>query len=305
MTSKFLDVKKQLPILGVGMGLRNEVEDETFEHAEQIDWLEIISEQFMGLGGKSRARLDRALKVFPLIAHGVGLSLGSTDEIDQDYIRSLKKLLKHIDAPWWSDHLCFSAFGGVQTHELLPLPFSREAVAHCVTRAKKVQEMTDIPFLLENITYYMRMPGSELDEAQFLSEVLEQADCGLLLDINNVYVNSLNHKFDPIEFMDQIPLERTVQIHIAGHHHAPEFDAYVDTHGATPPRPVLDLLKYVMERVPVNAILLERDQHFPDEFSELLAELDDIRAVVKAAQPGWLDSKSQANQAKTSHRVRG
>lgn len=302
MTSKFFDVKKQLPILGVGMGLRNEVEDETFEHAAQIDWLEIISEQFMGLGGKSRARLDRALKVFPLIAHGVGLSLGSTDEIDQDYIRSLKKLLKHIDAPWWSDHLCFSAFGGVQTHELLPLPFSREAVAHCVTRAKKVQEMTDIPFLLENITYYMRMPGSELDEAQFLSEVLEQADCGLLLDINNVYVNSLNHKFNPFEFMDQIPLERTVQIHIAGHHHAPEFDAYVDTHGATPPRPVLDLLKYVMERVPVNAILLERDQHFPDEFSELLAELDDIRSVVKEAQPGWLDSKSQA---KTSHQVRG
>lgn len=295
-----MNLKRNFPRLGVGLGLRHEVEEETFQHADEIDWLEIISEQYMGLGGKARARLDRAMSRFPVVAHGVGLSIGSTDELDEDYMRSLQKLLQRTETPWWSDHLCFSAFGGVQTHELLPLPFSREAAKHCVKQTRKVQQITQRPFLLENITYYMQVPGTEMTEAQFISEVLEQADCGLLLDVNNVYVNSLNHKFDPYEFMDQIPLERTVQIHMAGHKLAPELNTYVDTHGSTPPKPVLDLLKYVLERVKVNAILLERDQDFPDDFGVLISELRDIRAVVKEAQPELLEKSNPAGSAKAA-----
>jgi uncharacterized protein (UPF0276 family) len=301
MPSEFINLKKKFPCLGVGLGFRNEVEEETFQHADEIDWLEIISEQYMGLGGKARARLDRAMSRFPCVAHGVGLSIGSTDELDDDYMRSLQKLLSRIEHPWWSDHLCFSAFGGVQTHELLPLPFSREAVKHCVDRTRKVQEITQRPFLLENITYYMRVPGTEMTEAQFISEVLEQADCGLLLDINNVYVNSLNHNFDPYEFMNQIPLERTVQIHMAGYKHAPELNAYVDTHGSTPVKPVMELLKYVLERVKVNAVLLERDQDFPDDFGSLISELQEIRTIVKEAQPEMLAKNKSAGAAQVVH----
>jgi len=292
MASQFRDLKKILPSLGVGLGLRPELAEQTLQSTDRIDWLEIISEQYVGLGGKTRQRLEQAASVFSLIPHGVSLSLGSTDDLNREYLLSLKKLLDVVDPPWWSDHLCFSSFGGVYMHDLLPLPFSKEAVKHVAERARIVQETIERPFLIENITFYMRVPGSEMTEAQFISEVIEQADCGLLLDINNVYVNSLNHKFDPFAFIDQIPLERTVQIHLAGHKHAKQFNAFVDTHGAPVIEPVFELLTHVLKRVEVKAILLERDQNFPDDFDDLLAELDEIREIVRQSQPELLKSKA-------------
>jgi len=179
-------------------------------------------------------------------------------------------------------------------HDLLPMPFSHEAVAHVAKRARAVQEQVGRPFLLENISFYMQMPGHEMTEAQFLGEVLEQADCGLLLDVNNIYVNSVNHGFDPYEFLNQIPLERTVQIHVAGHSHVD--DVIIDTHGASVVQPVFALLKYVLERTDVKAVMLERDQNFP-AFKEILAELAEIRAIVEATQPGMLKSRIPAIQA--------
>jgi uncharacterized protein (UPF0276 family) len=192
----------------------------------------------------------------------------------------LKKLLDFIEAPWFSDHLCFTSFDGIYMHDLLPLPRSKEAINLIAEKVKRVQGTIGRPFLLENISYYMNVPGSEMNDSQFLAEVAEKADCGLLLDVNNVYVNSLNHGFNPFQYLDQIPLERTVQIHIAGHKQGTDY--VIDTHGAAVVEPVFELLQYVLERVDVNGVMLERDQNFP-EFEEILSEVDHIREISQAA----------------------
>ncbi|MBS2001732.1 MAG: DUF692 domain-containing protein [Candidatus Obscuribacterales bacterium] len=291
MTNQFLAAKKQLPNLGIGLGLRRELANETFDNANKIDWLELVPENYMGLGGAARQRLEKVASRFPLVSHGVNLSLGSTDELNPDYLAALKKLVDRIDAPWFSDHLCFTSVDGVYLHDLLPLPFSKEAVKHCASRARQVQHTLNRPFLIENISAYMHMPGGEMTEAQFLSSVLEEADCGMLLDVNNVYVNSQNHKFDPFEFLKQIPLERTVQIHVAGH--STGEGTIIDTHGSAIIEPVFQLLKFVLERTDVKAVMIERDQNFP-QFSELLDELARIRAIANEVQP-TLASVSRAH----------
>ncbi len=282
MARDFLDIKKGLPVIGVGLGLRREIAEETFNHANEIDWLEFVPENYMGLGGMAKERLETALGQFPLVSHGVNLSIGSTDELSTEYLSELKEILDRANAPWWSDHLCFTSIGGAYLHDLLPLPFTKEAVKHIADRIKRVQDYTGRPFLIENISFYMNMPGAEMTDAQFMTDILESADCGLLLDVNNVYVNSVNHNFDPCDYLNQIPLDRTVQMHVAGHKRIGEF--VIDTHGAPLIEPVYDLLNYVLERTTVHGVLLERDQNFP-EFDELLAELQMIRAVAQKTQP--------------------
>lgn len=282
MTNQFLAAKKQLPNLGIGLGLRRELANETLDNANKIDWLELVPENYMGLGGAARARLEKVASRFPLVSHGVNLSLGSTDELNAEYLTALKRLLNKIDSPWFSDHLCFTSVDGVYMHDLLPLPFSIEAAKHCARRAQEVQHKLDRPFLIENISAYMHMPGGQMTEAQFLSTVLEEADCGMLLDVNNVYVNSQNHNFDPFEFLKQIPLERTVQIHVAGH--STGEGMIIDTHGSAVIEPVFQLLKFVLERTDVKAVMIERDQNFP-EFSELIGELSSIRKIAAEVQP--------------------
>src|SRR5579875_1440630 len=208
MATDFLDLKKTLPTLGVGLGLRRDLAEETFASSGRLDWLEFVPENYMGIGGRARDLIERAGERFPLVSHGINLSVGSTDELNSQYLKDLKHLLDATGAPWWSDHLCFSSVDGIYMHDLLPLPFSREAVRHIAERVKRVQDFVGRPFLLENISFYMHAPGCELTEAQFLSEVAEAADCGLLLDVNNVYVNSINHGYDARAFIDAIPLER-------------------------------------------------------------------------------------------------
>lgn len=291
MSQDFFKIKNDLPVLGVGLGLRRELESETFANADKIDWLEIVPENYMDVGGRARARLESALKQFPVVTHGVNLSIGSTDELSKDYLKSLKGLLDFIDAPWFSDHLCFTSFGGAYMHDLLPLPQTKEAVRHIAERIKRVQDYIERPLILENISYYMELPHAEISEAQFLGEVLEKADCGLLLDVNNVYVNSINLNFDPYKYLAAIPLDRTVQMHVAGHSHGDE--VIIDTHGAPVIEPVFDLLTYVLERVPVKAVMLERDQNYPP-FEDILAELEEIRSIAANTQPA-LTLVSQSN----------
>lgn len=276
----FLDTKKRLPNLGIGLGLRRELATKTLESESRIDWLELVPENYMGLGGACRERLESARNKFPLVTHGINLSIGSTDDLNSDYLSKLKKLLDLIDAPWFSDHLCFTSCDGIYMHDLLPLPRSKEAIKLIAEKVKRVQETIGRPFLLENISYYMNVPGCEMNDSQFLAEVAEKADCGLLLDVNNVYVNSLNHGFDPYQYLDQIPLERTVQIHVAGHKQGSEY--VIDTHGSAVVEPVFELLQYVLERVEAKGVMLERDQNFP-EFEEILLEVDRIRAISDAA----------------------
>jgi uncharacterized protein (UPF0276 family) len=282
MSGDFLDIKKGLPVIGVGLGLRREIAQQTFEHANEIAWLEFIPENYMGLGGMARERLETAIGAFPLVSHGVNLSIGSTDDLNQDYLASLKKLLDKTNAPWWSDHLCYTTIGGAYMHDLLPLPFTKEAVRHIADRIKRVQDYIERPFLLENISFYMNMPGAEMTDAQFLAEIVEKADCGLLLDVNNVYVNSQNHQFDPMDYLREIPVERTVQMHVAGHKRIGEY--IIDTHGAALIEPVYELMRWVLKQTTVKGVLLERDQNFPP-FAELLEEIRTIRGIATQEQP--------------------
>ena len=280
MSSDFLSVKKQLPHLGVGLGLRRELAEQIFKDRGEIDFLEIIPEQYMCKGGESKERLERACALYPSVSHGVNLSLGSADPLDEDYLKALKGFLAEIGAPWFSDHVCFASLGQVYFHELLPVPFNKATLAHMVARVKRVKEFIELPFLVENTTYYMKVPGSEMSEAQFIGELLEQADCGLLLDINNVFVNSCNHALDPYDFLDQIPIERTVQVHMAGH--KVQGDIVLDTHGAPIAEPVYDLLGYALTKTTVHGVTVERDQNIPD-LAELSGEISAIKAICRKA----------------------
>jgi len=291
MSDQFLTAKKDLPVLGVGLGLRKELAADTIQNADKIDWLEIVPENYMNLGGAARTRLEKVAECFPLVSHGVNLSLGSTDPLNQDYLLSLKKLVDQVDAPWWSDHLCFTSFAGVYMHDLMPLPFTNEAVRHVSERIKIAQAIVGRPFILENISFYMHMPADEMSEAQFLSEILEKADCGLLLDVNNVYVNSCNHNFDAGDFLKQIPLERVVQIHMAGHTQVS--GKVIDTHGAAVIDPVYDLLAQVLRQTTVKAVMLERDQHFPP-FADIHMELNRFREIAQECQPALCNIKRKA-----------
>jgi uncharacterized protein len=294
MSSEFLAAKARMPILGIGLGLRRELADQIFASTASIDWLELVPENYMNLGGHARSRLDEAKSKFPLVTHGVNLSVGSTDELNREYLSSLRQLLDYIDAPWWSDHLCFTSVSGSYMHDLLPLPLSAEAVLHVAKRAKEAQAIVGRPMLLENISYYMTMPDSHIEETDFICQILERADCGLLLDVNNVYVNSVNLNFDPYKFIDHLPLERVVQMHVAGH--ARRDELLIDTHGAAVIEPVYQLLEYVLRRTEVKAILLERDQNYPD-FPELLDELEQVRNIARRVQPGLVTKSSICKSA--------
>jgi uncharacterized protein (UPF0276 family) len=207
----------------------------------------------------------------------VGLNIGGPDALDEDYVTRLGALVKRVDAPFFSDHLCYSRLGGVHLHDLLPLPFTEEAVEHVVPRVREVMARVGRPFLLENPSYYAAMPGGTLAEADFLRHVVEQADCGLLLDVNNVYVNAKNHGYDPRAFVDALPLERVVQIHLAGHEVLP--DVIIDTHGAQVCDDVWALYRYTLERTGPVSTLIEWDQDIPS-LEAVLDEADRARAVM-------------------------
>lgn len=283
MNSDFLSVKKTLPHLGVGIGLRRELAEEIFAATDTVDFLEIIPEQYMRKGGESKELLQRACSIYTAVSHGVNLSLGSTDSLDKEYLRGLKQFVTEIRAPWFSDHICFASLGEVYLHELLPVPFCKDTLAHMVARIKRVKEYIEIPFIVENTTYYMNVPGSTMSESQFISELIEQADCGVLLDVNNVYVNSINHGLDPYEFLDQIPIERTVQVHMAGHKE--RNDIVLDTHGAPIAQAVFDLLQYALTKTIVHGVTIERDQNMPS-FDELANEIAAIRTICSNAPLG-------------------
>ena len=264
------------PVLGVGLGLRRPLLEDTLAASDAIDWLEFTPENFMGRGGKAKQMLVRAHAAYPLVSHGVSLSLGSVDLLNEQYLRDLEELFAWVDPPWFSDHLCFSSVNGHYFNDLMPLPRTMEAVRHVVQRIQALQDHFQRPFLIENISQYMQPPGDEMSDAEFITRIVETADCGLLLDVNNVYVNSFNHQFDAIDFLRQIPLERVVQIHVAGHHHFPE--GLVDTHGAPVKDAVWELLRWVMARSRPGGVMLERDTEIPP-LADLLPELDMIRHI--------------------------
>jgi uncharacterized protein len=283
---------ESLPTLGAGIGLRKSHFCELKTTELPVGWLEIVPENFMNFGGFPEAMLDRCASRWPIVSHGVNLSIGSVDPLNEEYVAKLKAVLERTRALWYSDHLCFSSVGGEYFHDLLPLPFSREAAAHVVKRVKQLQKKINLPFLLENPSYYVKMPGAEMTEAQFFNRVMEEADCGMLLDVNNVYVNSKNHRFDAKEFIRHLPLHRVGQIHMAGHFD--RGDVIIDTHEGPIIDPVWDLYKFTIEAIgrPVST-LIEWDTNVPP-LADVVAEALHAQKIV--AQLGF-DAPSPASLA--------
>jgi len=266
---------------GVGIGLRSPHVEAVARANPGVPFWEIAPENVLGDGGPEHDAIGRILARDPVITHGLGLSVGGFEPFDTAYLEQLARFLVDTGSPWHSEHLCFSSVDGTMTHELLPMPMTRAAVRHTVARVRELKARLPVPFILENITYYAELGAAELAEPEFLSAILEGADVGWLLDVNNVYVNALNFGFDPRDWLRRTPLDRVVQMHIAGHERVG--DLTLDTHGAPVIDPVLDLLRWALPRIgrPVP-VLLERDNAIPD-LDTLLAERTAIQEVYEAA----------------------
>lgn len=271
-----------LPALGVGLGYRRELDAAIMANQESIDCLEIITENFLRtpVGGPLEQLRDR----FAVVPHGVEMSIGTEGPLDTGYLDDLAELVARVRAPWCSDHLSFTRAGGVSIGQLTPLVRTRALADRIADKARQVQQRAGTAFLLENITYHLDFPA-ELSEAEFITRVVERAGCGLLLDLTNVYVNATNHGYDPFAFLDAIPLERVVQLHLAGGYRSD--GTLIDSHSAPVPAEVWQLLDYVAGRMPAaRCLILERDQEFPDDFGELTADLRRARAALGAACHG-------------------
>lgn len=282
-------------VSGVGLGLRWDFVDELLATKPHVDFLEISPENYMGRGGYYDEALERARDHWPIVTHGLTMSLGGTDPLRADYLAGLAEFMDRVKSPWHSDHLCFSTFGGVVLHDLLPIPFKKEEVARVADRIKRAQDAIGRPMAVENVSSYLHPGKREMPEAEFIARVCEAADCGLMLDVNNAYVNATNFGFDVDEWMRTVPLDRVVQMHIAGHDwfHEGTWEAsgvvptdrrereqmlIVDTHGADCCDDVLALLERTLARTGPVPVLLERDQAIPP-LDQLLAEVAKIKAI--------------------------
>lgn len=272
---------------GIGLGLRARfIRQVTRGDADGIPaFLELSPENYMHRGGRSPQNLERIAERFPVICHGLMMSLGSTDPFDDEYFTYLKGFLDRYDPPWHSDHVCWSGLDGALLHDLLPVPFTTGVARRIADRVREARDRIERPMAVENISWYMHMGHGQMDEPEFLAEILERADCGLLLDVNNVFVNAQNHGFDPYDWMQRIPLERVLQLHVAGHEPWDE-TLLVDTHGATVKDEVHDMMAWVIERIGPRPVLLERDSNIPP-LPELLEEIQTLDGVYQQAVQRW------------------
>ena len=259
-----------------GLGLRRGLSD-VLQPVEpgRIDFMEVAPENWMHLGGRLRREFQRFAERYPIYLHGLSLNIGGFVPLDRDLLLSIRQFMSEFDCPLYTEHLTYCADDG-HLYDLLPIPFTEEAVRHVAARVRQVQDILGEQIALENASYYAA-PGQALSESEFIRAVLEEADCKLLLDVNNVYVNSINHRYDPLQFLDELPLERACYMHIAGHYEEAE-DLRVDTHGADVIEPVWALLDEAYARVGPLPTLVERDFNFPP-IEELLAEVDQVRSA--------------------------
>lgn len=264
------------PHLGYGVGLRSAHFEHVLRNRPAVDFFEILSENFMLAGGYPRHVLERVAASYPIVMHGVSMSIGSTDPLDFEYLNILKRLAKDIDAKWISDHLCWTGVGGRTTHDLLPLPLNEDSLRHVAARVRTVQEFLERPLVIENPSSYYRFPDDTMTEHAFLAALANEADCGLLLDVNNVYVSSVNHAFDPYAYIDAIPAERVVQFHLAGHTN--KGTHIIDTHDDHVIDAVWDLYRHAVTHTGGASTLIEWDAKIPP-FDVLHAEALKARAA--------------------------
>ncbi|HVN46415.1 MAG TPA: DUF692 domain-containing protein [Steroidobacteraceae bacterium] len=264
------------PALGFGLGLRVPHYEAILATSPAVDWFEVLSENYLVPGGRPLHYLLRIRERYPLAMHGVSLSVGSSAPLSREYLRELKALAQRIEPAWISDHLCWTGIAGSNTHDLLPLPYTEEALCHVVERVRTVQDLLGRRILLENVSSYVEFRDSRLSEWQFLAEIATRADCLILLDVNNVYVSAVNHGFDPLEYLRGIPAARVQQIHLAGHED--HGDYLVDTHDHPVPDPVWTLYSEALRRFGPVSTMIERDDHIPP-LEELCAELAQARTL--------------------------
>ncbi|PZU55468.1 MAG: hypothetical protein DI561_02025 [Thauera sp.] len=269
------------PSPGFGLGLRPTHYTALLDARAPLDWLEIISENFMVDGGKPMAMLDRLRADYPMAMHGVALSIGSTDALDRAYLKKLKALADRVDPLWISDHFCWTGVGGHNAHDLLPLPYTEEAVRLLVRKITQVQNELGRRLVLENVSSYLGYAVSEMTEWDFIRAVADEADCLLLLDVNNVYVSSVNHGFDPVHYLAGLPAARVQQIHLAGH--STHDDHLVDTHDQPLCEEVWALYDIACGMFGEVATMIERDDNIP-ALHELLNELARARRIAVRAE---------------------
>jgi uncharacterized protein (UPF0276 family) len=266
----------QCEFLGYGLGLRTEYYDIILEQRPKVDWFEILTENYMVDGGKPLYFLDSIRQHYPMVMHGVSLSIGGTDPLNKQYLSDLKKLAQRVEPCWISDHLCWTAQGGHNLHDLLPLPYNSETIKHVAGRVRQVQDFLGRQILLENVSSYVTYQHSEMSEWDFYKAVVEEADCLMLLDINNIYVSARNHHFDPMDYLNAMPQQRVQQMHLAGHTDCGDY--VIDTHDHPVVDPVWQLFEKALKRFGPVSTMIERDDRFPP-FDELMQELNQARMV--------------------------
>lgn len=268
--------------LGFGLGLRPQHYKEILDASPNIDWFEVISENYMVPGGQPLRMLDCIAERYPVVMHGVSLSIASTAPLDMEYLSGLKALAARVNPKWISDHLCWTGVHGVNLHDLLPVPYTEEALRHVVDRISRVQDFLGRRIAIENVSSYMEYECSEMSEWDFVGELARRADCWLLLDVNNVFVSGINHTFVPTAFIDAIPRERVVQFHLAGHSEGSE--CLIDTHDEPVCEEVWDLYGAALERFGPVSTMIERDDKIPP-LAELVTELEQARAIASRVLP--------------------
>ena len=270
------------PYLGFGLGLRPQHYSEILDGDPDIDWFEIISENYMVPGGKPLYMLDRIRERYPLVMHGVSLSIASTAPLNTGYLDQLKVLADRVNPNWVSDHLCWTGVHGVNLHDLLPIPYTREALDHVVDRVNQVQDYLGRRIALENVSTYVNFEQSEMTEWEFITELATRADCWLIFDVNNVYVSAFNHEFDAMDFLNGVPAERVVQFHVAGHDH--NGTHIIDTHDHPVCDDVWALYRHACRRFGPVSTMIERDDNIPP-LAELVDELGIARRIAAEELP--------------------
>ncbi len=264
------------PFLGYGLGLRKEHYQTVLAEHPAVDWLEVLTENYLVPGGKPLYYLEHIRRDYPMVMHGVSLSIGGSDPLDWGYLTQVKALAARVEPAWVSDHLCWTGVNRTNLHDLLPLPYTEEALRHVVERVRRVQDFLGRRLLLENVSSYLTYRDSRLTEWEFLCAVADEADCLILLDVNNIYVSGYNHGFDPRTYLEAIPGERVRQIHLAGHRNLGRY--LIDTHDEPVTAPVWDLYELAARRFGPVSTMIERDDQIPP-LPELLAELERARRI--------------------------
>lgn len=267
-------------ISGFGLGLRTGHYEAALDGRRQVDWFEILTENYLVPGGRALHNLERIRAEYPVVMHGVSLSIGSTTPLDRRYLREVRALANRIEAGWVSDHLCWTGVNGINLHDLMPLPYTEEALAHVAERVRQVQDLLGRQILLENVSSYLKFSDSDMSEWEFLEALAARADCRILLDVNNIYVSAVNHGFQATDYLDGITPSRVAQIHLAGHLDCGTH--LIDTHDAPVPQPVWDLYGDAVRRFGAVPTMIERDANIP-AYAELVAELDIARGIAARA----------------------